>query len=337
MRRVGFVCGGRAVGLGRPCARRPAHAHANVLGSRSAGDSHPSTAAPRTAGDVPVGSLSMSAGSASSNQTLFAQGQGQSFPLITMDGATYRMLQSPTGISSSLLGEELGQVTEFNVEPALGTSGMVSNVVARGETVYAISGMSGALVAAQVDGSTRAFQRVSYAGTAIIGSETLADTLCDPADVEWMELAGTGRISDVATAQQLMQILVDYADYQSTAMSGSGSLLIGLKTGSRCSCWSAMNPSAPAARGAARISSRLLMRPLRPDHGMHNDKTAAGAFLPRGGFVYSISLRKPSPSTSCASLMKRNASSSASRTMALSRPISCALRTHSSTGRSCPL
>ena len=56
----------------------------NVLGSRSAGDSHPSTAAPRTAGDVPVGSLSMSAGSASSNQTLFAQGQGQSFPLITM-------------------------------------------------------------------------------------------------------------------------------------------------------------------------------------------------------------------------------------------------------------
>ena len=203
----------------------------NVLGSRSAGDSHPSTAAPRTAGDVPVGSLSMSAGSASSNQTLFAQGQGQSFPLITMDGATYRMLQSPTGISSSLLGEELGQVTEFNVEPALGTSGMVSNVVTRGETVYAISGMSGALVAAQVDGSTRVFQRVSYAGTAIIGSETLADTLCDPADVEWMELAGTGRISDVATAQQLMQILVDYADYQSTAMSGSGSLLIGLKNG----------------------------------------------------------------------------------------------------------
>ena len=60
----------------------------NVLGSRSAGDSHPSTAAPRTAGDVPVGSLSMSAGSASSHQTLFAQGQGQSFPLITMDGAT---------------------------------------------------------------------------------------------------------------------------------------------------------------------------------------------------------------------------------------------------------
>lgn len=203
----------------------------NVLGSRSAGDSLPSTAAPRTAGDVPVGSLSMSAGSASSSQTLFAQGEGQSFPLITMDGATYRMLQSPSGISSSLLGEELGQITEFNVEPALGTSGMVSNVVARGETVYAISGMSGALVAAQVDGSMRVFQRVSYAGTAIIGSETLADTLCDPADVEWMELSGKGRISDAATAQQLMQTLLDYADYQSTAMSGSGSLRIGLRNG----------------------------------------------------------------------------------------------------------
>ena len=91
--------------------------------------------------------------------------------------------------------------------------------------------MGGALVAAQVDGNTRVFQRVSYAGTAIIGSEMLADTLCDPDDVAWMELSGKGRISDTATAQQLMQTLVDYADYQGTAMSGSGSLCIGLKNG----------------------------------------------------------------------------------------------------------
>lgn len=203
----------------------------NVLGSRSAGGLQQSTAEPRLSGDVPVGSLSMSVGSASTGETLFAQGEGQSFPLITMNGATYRMLKSPSGISSSLLGEELGQVTEFNVEPALGSSGVVSNIVARGETVYAISGMSGALVAAQVDGTTRVFQRVSYAGTAIIGSETLRDTLCDPVDVEWIELSGKGRVSDVATAQQLMQTLLDYADYQSTAMSGSGSLRIGLQNG----------------------------------------------------------------------------------------------------------
>lgn len=203
----------------------------NVLDSRSAGNDALPTHAPRTSGDVPAGSISMSAGGMRTDNTLFASGQGQSFPLITMSGATYRMLQSPNGISSSLLGDELGLVTEFNVEPALGSGGVVSNVVARGETVYAISGMSGALVAAQVNGSTRVFQRVSYAGTAILGSETLGDTLCDPADVEWIELAGQGRVSDVDTAQQLMQTLLDYADYQSTGMTGSGSLLIGLKNG----------------------------------------------------------------------------------------------------------
>ena len=205
----------------------------NVMDSHSAGDGTEPTAQPqtRTLGDVPAGSISMSAGSASSAKTLFAESKGASFPLITMNGATYRLLQSPNGISRSLLGAELGQVSEFNVEPALGSSGMVSNIVARGETVYAISGMSGSLLAANVEGSLRVFQRVSYAGTAIIGSETLADTLCDPADVEWLELSGHGRITDVETAQSLMQTLVDYADYQGTGMSGTGSLRIGLKNG----------------------------------------------------------------------------------------------------------
>ena len=205
----------------------------NVLDSHSAGNGAEPTAGPqmRTIGDVPAGSISMSAGVASPVKTLFAESKGASFPLITMNGATYRLLQSPSGISRSLLGAELGQVSEFNVEPALGSSGMVSNIVARGETVYAVSGMSGALLAANVEGSLRVFQRVSYAGTAIIGSETLADTLCDPADVEWMELSGYGRVSDVKTAQSLMQTLVDYADYQGTGMSGTGSLRIGLKNG----------------------------------------------------------------------------------------------------------
>lgn len=205
----------------------------NVLDSHSAGNGTRPTAEPqtRTAGDVPAGSISMSAGGTSAAKTLFAESKGASFPLITMNGATYRLLQSPNGISRSLLGAELGQVSEFNVEPALGSSGMVSNIVARGETVYAISGMSGSLLAANVEGSLRVFQRVSYAGTAIIGSETLADTLCDPADVEWLELSGHGRITDVETAQSLMQTLVDYADYQGTGMSGTGSLRIGLKNG----------------------------------------------------------------------------------------------------------
>lgn len=205
----------------------------SVLDSRAAGDVTPPTEAPRTSGDVPVGSISMSVGGQSGTETLFAQGAGGSFPLITMNGATYCMLQSPNGISGGLLGDALGEVSEFNVEPALGSSGIVSNVAALGETVYAVSGMSGALVAANVEGSMRVFQRVSYAGTAIIGSESLEDTLCDPADVEWIELSGHGRVTDSDVARNLVRTLLDDADYVSTGMSGSGSLQIGLKNGLR--------------------------------------------------------------------------------------------------------
>lgn len=203
----------------------------NVLDSHAAGNVTAPTDAPRHSADVPTGSITMSAKGQGGGTTLFATGQGSSFPLITMNGATYRMLTSPSGISSSLLGADMGVVSEFNIEPALGSGGVVSNTVAMGESVRAIAGMGGALVAAQVDGSLRVFQRVSYAGTAVIGSETLRDTLCDPADVEWMELTGVGRISDVETAQSLMQTLLDYADYKSTSMSGSTSLQIGLSNG----------------------------------------------------------------------------------------------------------
>ena len=151
--------------------------------------------------------------------------------LITLNGATYRLLVSPSAISSSLLGEELGSVTEFNIEPALGSGGVVSNVVSRGEKVYAVSGMNGALAAANVEGSLRVFQRVSYAGTAVIGRETLEDTLCSAEDVKWIEVSSLGRVSDSAKAQQLMETLLEYADYTGTAMSGSGSMQIGLKNG----------------------------------------------------------------------------------------------------------
>ena len=98
-----------------------------------------------------------------------------------------------------------------------------------GETVYAVSGMDGALVAAPMSGVMRLFQRVSYGGRALIGNQNLRDTLCDPSDVAWMEMNGV-RVSDQA-AQSLMQTLLDDADYQSTAMTGSGQMQIGLTNG----------------------------------------------------------------------------------------------------------
>ena len=46
-----------------------------------------------------------------------------------------------------------------------------------------------------------------------------------------MELDGVGMVDSVEDAQSLMQTLLDTSDYQSTSMSGSGSLKIGLSNG----------------------------------------------------------------------------------------------------------
>lgn len=203
----------------------------NMMASRSAGTEALPTAEPRTLADVPKGAISMSAGMKRSAGSLFAQSESTSFPLITIGNATYRMLEKPDGISDGLLGIEMGKVTEFNIEPALGSGGVVSNAVACGDPVYAVGDLSGALVAAPVNGSMRVFQRVSYAGAAVIGRETLADTLCAPSDVAWMQLDGLGRVDDPAQAQQLMEVLLSTADYQSTAFSGDTSMQIGLHNG----------------------------------------------------------------------------------------------------------
>lgn len=228
------VCAALVVVLGavlavtQPAGQQLAGPQNGLMDSRSAG-SEP-TAEPGLGGSLPQDSLTMSAGVVDMSGTLFEAAADGSFPLVTLEGATYRLLESPAQVDQSLLGDALGEVTEFNVEPALGSGGIVSNAVSVGETVYAIAGMDGALVAAPMSGSLRLFQRVSYGGKAIIGSQTLGDTLCDPADVAWMEMNGR-RVDDTAAAQNLMQTLLDDADYQSTAMTGSGQMQIGLKNG----------------------------------------------------------------------------------------------------------
>ncbi len=199
-----------------------------VINSHSAGTVEV-TKAPAAIGDLPGGSITMSGSGSRSSESLFANGQGNSFPLITVNGATYRMLSYPDGISSALLGKELGLVNEYNLEPALGSGDIISNIAAPGVPVYAIDGMNGAMIAAKVDGSLRVFQRISYAGTAVIGKEEFSDTLCSASKVEWIRYNGS-TVSG-SQARQLMEILLDEASFQSTGMSGNGSLQIGLTNG----------------------------------------------------------------------------------------------------------
>ena len=237
LRPVIALCAALVLCVGAVAALRGADAplsqlaQPRVMDSHSAGMENAPTEEPRVRSDVPAGSISMSAGVRRSADTLFAEFGSASFPLITLGGATYRMLVSPDAISPALLGNELGSVTEFTIEPALGGSGVVSNVVSRGEKVHAISGMDGALVAAPVEGSLRVFQRVGYAGKAVIGAETLGDTLCSPDEVKWIEISGMGRVDDKAAAGELMRTLLDYADYIGTATGSGQSMQIGLTNG----------------------------------------------------------------------------------------------------------
>ncbi len=191
-----------------------------VLDSRAAGalNTQP-TAAPTH--DVSA-SLRVKSGSNAATSLLAPESNGN-FPLVLVSGAAYRLLVSPDSVPDALLGESLGAVSEFTREPGLSSgSGIVSNTVAVDETVYAVSGMPSALVAAPVNGVMRAFQRVSFAGTAVVGAETLADTLAPADQVVALELSSVGSIDDAALAQSLTQTLLDHAVYQSASSASPG-------------------------------------------------------------------------------------------------------------------
>ena len=182
--------------------------------------------------DVPQGSISIKASRNPSFRSIWAQATGGNFPLVGVNGAYYRLLTNPTAISDDLLGEKLGTVDTFTNEPALaGANGICSNTVQEGETVYAVRGMTGALAAAKVNGNMRVFQRVSFGDWALLGRETLADTLRADSVVA-LELSGQGTVNDPAEAKRLIGILTDNAQFLRAAGGESNqSLLIQLENG----------------------------------------------------------------------------------------------------------
>lgn len=182
--------------------------------------------------DVPQGSITIRKSGNPSYRSIWAQATGASFPVVGVSGRYYRMLTNPTSLGSDLLGDSLGAVTNFTSEPALaGTQGIVSNVVSLSETVYAVSGMRDAAVAAKVDGVYRLFQRVSFGDRALVGGESLSDTL-RASNVVALELSGVGTINDAAVAKRLYDTLVRGAEYQRAGGSETGqSLLIQLSNG----------------------------------------------------------------------------------------------------------
>ena len=172
--------------------------------------------------------------SAPSGDTLFAEGSGDA-PLITIGSGVYRMLKTPKDIGNSLLGESLGDVALFDERPSLASpkemSAGLSNVAQQGAVIYSLRGLAKTTaVAAEVDGSMRIFQRVSYAGRGPSG-DSLEETFSVRGKVKEAELSGVGTIKG-DKANEVIAILLDQAVLKSAdAALGRQTLTVTLDSG----------------------------------------------------------------------------------------------------------
>lgn len=185
--------------------------------------------------DLSKGSLFITKGtSAPGYRSIWSDVKDGSFPLIGMNGKYFRMLTSPNQVDASLLGAQVASIAEFTTEPSLsGTDVVLSNAAASGTAVYGISGVSAdTLVAAEVNGRMRLFQRVSFNGNALRSKETLSDTLDISGRVIAMELSGIGTVTDPAACATLFATLTDNASFESRgSISSRQALLIELDNG----------------------------------------------------------------------------------------------------------
>ncbi len=174
--------------------------------------------------------------SGSSDQALFASADGD-IAMVAVDGYVYRMLETPKDIGDSLLGGEVGSVKLFTKEPSLASSGDLqdglSNVAKEGGSIYKVGGLKKtSAVAAEVDGSMRLFQRVSYAGKGP-GGASLEDTFSVRGKVKAMELSGVGTLEGEA-ANRVMDVLLDQATLKSAdASARRQTLTVTLENGLR--------------------------------------------------------------------------------------------------------
>ena len=176
--------------------------------------------------DLPRGSISLGQpGSVPEYQGVWARASGGNFPLIRVNGAFYRLLSNPTSIDSSMLSASLGSVEVFTDEPALdSTAQTLSNVVPAGTQVSQINGMQGTAVAAELDGTTRVFQRVSFSGSALLGGEGLSSTL--QGSVVGLQLSGVGTVTDPGQVSSLMNMLLGESSYQSSSTRSTDQALL---------------------------------------------------------------------------------------------------------------
>ena len=185
--------------------------------SIAAGDSAADKNLPARA-DLPHGSVTLSGGGTVSFMNLFAGNSVSSFPMIQVNGVYYRMLNEPQNLSGQYLGQSLGKVSLHTSGMEASSSGISSNMILEGETVYQLQSMGSAAAAARVNGETRVFQRVSFNGQGTPGS---ISELFGNAAVTRISLSGVGQVTDAGTIRRLMQVLTNRSTYLSGSCSAT--------------------------------------------------------------------------------------------------------------------
>ena len=146
-------------------------------------------------------------------ESLFVSADGD-IAMVAVEGRVYRMLKTPKDIAGGMLTGEVGSVSLHDPMPSMASpkemQAGLSNVAAEGEAVYSVKGLNAkTAVAAEVDGSMRVFQRVSFAGRGPAG-ESLEETFSVRGSVKEMTLSGVGTLSG-DTANAVMNVLLDSA------------------------------------------------------------------------------------------------------------------------------
>ena len=182
-----------------------------AINSIAAGDGSDAAAAGTLVADLGGGAMVRKA--EADAESLFAAGEGD-IPLVTVNGAVYQMLSTPKDVGGSLLGSQVGTVQRHDAQPSLAAADALnaglSNVAGEGAAIYALRGLAETTaVAAEVDGSMRVFQRVSYAGRGP-GGLGLEDTFSVRGQVKRLELSGVGTLTGDA-ANAAIDVLLDHA------------------------------------------------------------------------------------------------------------------------------
>ena len=146
-------------------------------------------------------------------ESLFAEGDGE-IPMIAAEGCIYRLLKTPKDIGDSMISGKVSSVVLYDEMPSMASpkemQAGLSNVAEVGAAIYAVKGIApSTVVAAEVNGSMRVFQRVSFAGRGPAG-ESLEETFSVRGSVKEMTLSGVGTLSG-DTANAVMNVLLDSA------------------------------------------------------------------------------------------------------------------------------